>query len=81
MTDYVYSNRFKHVPELVRMGAKMKVEGRSAIIEGGHSLAAAKVKRHDLRAGAALVVAALTVDRWALPKLPVLNILIVVMRI
>ena len=34
LTDHVYSNRFKHIPELVRMGAKMKVEGRSAIIEG-----------------------------------------------
>lgn len=35
LSDFVYSNRFKHVPELVRMGAKIRVEGRSAIIEGG----------------------------------------------
>ena len=35
LTDYVYSNRFKHVPELARMGANIRVEGRSAIIEGG----------------------------------------------
>jgi len=61
LTDYVYSNRFKHVPELLRMGAKIRVEGRSAIIEGG-PLNAAKVKATDLRAGAALVIAALTVD-------------------
>jgi UDP-N-acetylglucosamine 1-carboxyvinyltransferase len=59
LTDYVYSNRFKHVPELARMGAKIKVEGRSAIVEGGR-LCGAKVKATDLRAGAALVIAALT---------------------
>ncbi len=61
LSDFVYSNRFKHVPELVRMGAKIRVEGRSAIIEGG-PLNAAKVKAADLRAGAALVIAGLTVD-------------------
>ncbi|PYI52686.1 UDP-N-acetylglucosamine 1-carboxyvinyltransferase [Paenibacillus flagellatus] len=61
LTDYVYNNRFKHVPELIRMGAKIKVEGRSAIIEGG-PLTAAKVKATDLRAGAALFTAALTVS-------------------
>jgi UDP-N-acetylglucosamine 1-carboxyvinyltransferase len=61
LTDYVYSNRFKHVPELMRMGAKIRVEGRSAIVEGG-PLTAAKVRAADLRAGAALAVAALTVS-------------------
>ncbi|WP_338556501.1 UDP-N-acetylglucosamine 1-carboxyvinyltransferase [Paenibacillus sp. KS-LC4] len=60
LTDYVYSNRFKHVPELARMGAAIRVEGRSAIIEGG-PLNAAKVRAADLRAGAALVIAGLTV--------------------
>ncbi|MVP02527.1 MULTISPECIES: UDP-N-acetylglucosamine 1-carboxyvinyltransferase [Paenibacillus] len=60
LTDLVYSNRFKHVPELVRMGAKIKVEGRTAVIEGSE-LSAAKVKATDLRAGAALVIAGLTV--------------------
>lgn len=60
LSDFVYSNRFKHVPELIRMGAKIRVEGRSAIIEGG-PLNAAKVKATDLRAGAALVIAGLTV--------------------
>lgn len=60
LSDFVYNNRFKHVPELVRMGAKIRVEGRSAIIEGGR-LNAAKVKAADLRAGAALVIAGLTV--------------------
>jgi UDP-N-acetylglucosamine 1-carboxyvinyltransferase len=61
LSDYVYSNRFKHVPELARMGAQIRVEGRSAIVEGG-ALNAAKVRAADLRAGAALVVAALTVE-------------------
>jgi len=60
LTDYVYSNRFKHVPELLRMGARIKVEGRSAVIEGSQ-LSFAKVKATDLRAGAALVIAGLTV--------------------
>lgn len=61
LSDYVYGTRFKHVPELARMGANIRVEGRSAIIEGT-PLHAAKVKAADLRAGAALVIAALTVD-------------------
>jgi UDP-N-acetylglucosamine 1-carboxyvinyltransferase len=61
LSDFVYSNRFKHVPELVRMGAKIRVEGRSAVIEKSR-LNAAKVKASDLRAGAALVIAGLTVE-------------------
>jgi len=60
ISDYVYNNRFKHVPELLRMGANIRLEGRSAIIEGG-ALHAAKVRASDLRAGAALVIAGLTV--------------------
>ncbi|GIQ71337.1 UDP-N-acetylglucosamine 1-carboxyvinyltransferase 2 [Xylanibacillus composti] len=59
LTDQVYSNRFKHIPELNRMGAKIKVEGRSAIIEHAE-LHPAKVKASDLRAGASLIIAALT---------------------
>ena len=46
------------------MGAKIRVEGRSAIIEGSQ-LNAAKVRATDLRAGAALVIAALTVTEWS----------------
>ncbi|TVX85230.1 UDP-N-acetylglucosamine 1-carboxyvinyltransferase [Paenibacillus agilis] len=61
LTDYVYSNRFKYVPELMRMGAKIRVEGRSAIIERS-KLHAATVKAADLRAGAALVIAGLLVE-------------------
>lgn len=62
LTDYVYNNRFKHVPELIRMGADIRVEGRSAIIEGG-CLNAAAVRAADLRAGAALVIAGLSVQQ------------------
>src|SRR5690606_14941293 len=61
LTDYVYNSRFKHVPELIRMGARIKLEGRSAVIEYSR-LNAAKVHATDLRAGAALVVAGLIVD-------------------
>lgn len=61
LTDYVYGTRFKHIPELIRMGANIRVEGRSAIIEGT-KLNGAKVKAADLRAGAALVVGALAVQ-------------------
>jgi len=60
LTDYVFSNRFKHVPELQRMGANIRVEGRSAIIQRS-ILNGAKVRSSDLRAGAALFVAALMV--------------------
>jgi UDP-N-acetylglucosamine 1-carboxyvinyltransferase len=51
-----------HVSELKRMGANIKVEGRSAIIEGGGRLTGAKVRATDLRAGAALILAALSAD-------------------
>ncbi|MGM7703095.1 UDP-N-acetylglucosamine 1-carboxyvinyltransferase [Pseudalkalibacillus sp. Hm43] len=59
VTDTIYSSRFKHIDELRRMGANVKVEGRSAIINGPTPLEGAKVKATDLRAGASLVVAGL----------------------
>ncbi|MFZ4453012.1 UDP-N-acetylglucosamine 1-carboxyvinyltransferase [Salibacterium aidingense] len=62
VTDTIYTARFKHVDELRRMGAEIKVEGRSALIHGKASLQGAKVKASDLRAGAALVVAALMAE-------------------
>ncbi|MEI4790038.1 UDP-N-acetylglucosamine 1-carboxyvinyltransferase [Bacillus sp. FJAT-53060] len=62
VTDTIYSARFKHIDELRRMGANMKVEGRSAIIAGQTKLQGAKVKASDLRAGACLVVAGLMAD-------------------
>lgn len=60
LTDYVYNNRFKHIPEMVRMGAKIRTENHSAVIEGS-ALNAAKVQATDLRAGAALIIAGLVV--------------------
>ncbi|WLR50737.1 UDP-N-acetylglucosamine 1-carboxyvinyltransferase [Bacillus tianshenii] len=62
ITDTIYGARFKHVDELRRMNANIKVEGRSAIISGPIQLQGAKVKASDLRAGAALVVAGLMAD-------------------
>ena len=62
VTDTIYSARFKHVDELRRMNANVKVEGRSAIVTGPVQLQGAKVKASDLRAGAALVIAGLMAD-------------------
>ncbi|MED4403857.1 UDP-N-acetylglucosamine 1-carboxyvinyltransferase [Metabacillus fastidiosus] len=62
VTDTIYSARFKHIDELRRMGAEIKVEGRSAIITGPTPLQGAKVKASDLRAGAALVCAGLMAE-------------------
>jgi UDP-N-acetylglucosamine 1-carboxyvinyltransferase len=59
VTDTIYGARFKHIDELRRMNANIKVEGRSAIINGPIQLQGAKVKASDLRAGAALVIAGL----------------------
>lgn len=62
VTDTIYGARFKHIDELRRMNATIKVEGRSAIINGPTNLQGAKVKASDLRAGAALVIAGLMAD-------------------
>ncbi len=60
--ETVFENRFMHVDELKRMGADIKIDGRSAIIQGVDSLMSAPVKATDLRAGAALVLAGLVSD-------------------
>jgi UDP-N-acetylglucosamine 1-carboxyvinyltransferase len=60
--ETVFENRFMHVSELKRMGADIKIEGRSAIIEGKSNLLGAPVKATDLRAGAALILAGLVAD-------------------
>ena len=60
--ETVFENRFMHVSELKRMGADIKIEGRSAIIEGKNHLLGAPVKATDLRAGAALILAGLVAD-------------------
>lgn len=57
--ETIFENRFMHISELKRMGANIKIEGRSAVIEGNETLMGAKVKATDLRAGAALVIAGL----------------------
>ncbi|HHY81809.1 MAG TPA: UDP-N-acetylglucosamine 1-carboxyvinyltransferase [Clostridiales bacterium] len=62
ITETVFENRFMHVSELKRLGAKIKIEGRSAIIEGVERLQGAEVRATDLRAGAALVLAGLFAD-------------------
>ncbi|OLO42258.1 UDP-N-acetylglucosamine 1-carboxyvinyltransferase [Alkalihalophilus pseudofirmus] len=62
VTDTIYNARFKHIDELRRMGANVKVEGRSAIISGPTKLQGAKVRASDLRAGAALLIAGLLAD-------------------
>jgi len=60
--ETIFENRFMHVCELKRMGANIRVEGRSAIIEGCSRLTGAKVKATDLRAGAALILAGLCAE-------------------
>ncbi|MBB6214526.1 UDP-N-acetylglucosamine 1-carboxyvinyltransferase [Anaerosolibacter carboniphilus] len=62
VTETIYEGRFKHVDELKRMGAKIKVEGRVAVIEGIERLSGAAVSATDLRAGAALIVAGLMAE-------------------
>lgn len=59
VTEGVWDNRFKYVDELRRMGADISVDGKVAVIEGCGSLTAAPVRATDLRAGAAMVIAAL----------------------
>lgn len=63
VTETVFENRFMHVDEFKRMGAQIKIEGRTAIVEGGHPLSGAQVKCTDLRAGAALLLAGLICDQ------------------
>ena len=62
VTESIFENRFKYVDELSRMGANIKVQGNTAIIDGVSSLAGARVCASDLRAGAALVIAGLAAE-------------------
>ncbi len=59
VVETIFENRFMQVPELLRMGAKIKLDGRTAVIDGTRKLSGAQVKATDLRAAASLVVAAL----------------------
>ena len=58
IVENIFENRYKYIQELIRMGAKITIEGRTAIIKGTRKLYGANVKATDLRGGAALVLAA-----------------------
>ena len=60
VTEEIFDNRFRYVDELRLMGANIQVDGKVAVVEGGARLTAAPVRATDLRAGAALIIAALT---------------------
>ena len=62
ITETIFESRFKPVPELCRMGAKINVDGRVAVICGVESLSGAQISAADLRGGAALVIAALSAE-------------------
>jgi UDP-N-acetylglucosamine 1-carboxyvinyltransferase len=62
ISESLYENRFRHVGELAKMGARIAVEGRSAIITGPSRLHGAAVSVPDIRSGAALVIAALCAE-------------------
>ncbi len=62
VTEGVWDNRFRYVDELIRLGANIQVDGKVAVVEGPTQLTGAPVKATDLRAGAALLIAALTAD-------------------
>lgn len=62
IVENVFEKRFQIVDELKRMGARIKIEGRTAIVEGLDRIYGAKVKATDLRAGAGLIIAALSAE-------------------
>jgi len=62
ITETIFENRFRHVPELVRMGANIRIDGQTAIIHGVRSLKGTTVVAKDLRGGAALVLAGLRAE-------------------
>jgi UDP-N-acetylglucosamine 1-carboxyvinyltransferase len=59
VTETIFENRFMHAPELMRMGASIRIEGRQAIVAGPRQLSGAQVMSSDLRASASLVIAGL----------------------
>ena len=62
VTENIFAGRFRYIDELVRMGAEIRAEGRHAVVRGVKRLSGAPVRAHDIRAGAALVVAGLVAD-------------------
>jgi UDP-N-acetylglucosamine 1-carboxyvinyltransferase len=59
ITETIFENRFMHAAELLRMGARIRLNGRQAVIEGDSGLKGARVQASDLRASASLVLAGL----------------------
>lgn len=68
ITENVFERRFRHIDELKKMGARIKLEGRSAVIEGGHELTGANLQAMDLRGGASFVIAGLISEGETLIK-------------
>ncbi|MGQ9823884.1 MAG: UDP-N-acetylglucosamine 1-carboxyvinyltransferase [Desulfotomaculales bacterium] len=66
ITETIFENRFRHVSELARMGAQIKVEGQTVVIKGRKKLHGAPVEAGDLRAGAALLLAAMAAENGTL---------------
>ena len=66
VTESIFENRFRYVDELTRMGANIKVEGNTAIVDGVEKYTGARISAPDLRAGAALVMAALAAEGTSL---------------
>jgi UDP-N-acetylglucosamine 1-carboxyvinyltransferase len=62
VAETIFENRFMHVPEMLRLGAKIEVDGRIAVIQGVEKLSGAKVMATDLRASAGLVIAGLVAE-------------------
>ena len=62
VTENIFAGRFRYVDELVRMGADIRAEGRHAVVTGVSRFSGAKVRAHDIRAGAALIVAGMGAD-------------------
>ena len=62
ITETVFENRFMHVAELQRMGANIKIDGRTAVVEGTLKLTGCEVKATDLRAGAAMILSGLIAE-------------------
>lgn len=62
VTETVFENRFMHVDELKRMGANIRIDGRTSVVEGVEKLTGCQVKATDLRAGAAMVLAGLVAE-------------------
>lgn len=62
ITETIFESRFKHVEELMKMGAKIKVDGRTAVVKGVNRLTGARVVSKDLRGGASLVLAGLAAE-------------------